>query len=546
MSDLDDTGQHSHDSDAWREADDKAIALARLAAIVESCEDAIVGKTLEGIVTSWNRGAERLFGYAAAEAIGRSILLIVPPERRGEEATILARLQRGERIEHFETERLTKQGERIEVSLTVSPIRDGTGKIVGASKVARDIRERRRIQESQERLMEAERYAREQAQRAGLLKDEFFSILSHELRTPLSAMQAWGHLLATGRARTEEIPNAGEVILRNAALQKRVIDDLLDINRVVSGRLRLDKELLDPIQSLQAALEKIAPAAAVKGIRIVSQLERLPVLLRGDPLRLQQVAENLLSNAIKFTPKGGEVSVVATRAGRQLEISFADNGAGIRAEFLPHVFERFSQADPSPSRRYGGLGLGLPIAKHVIELHGGSLSARSPGQDQGATFTIVLPLENDPGLAIEPRSPAFGALRATSGDKVDLSGLDVLVVDDESDARQFVSRILNDSGATVYAADSAASAISMIRQHMPHVLVSDIGMPGIDGYEMIRRIRRLEGAAARIPAIALTAFSRPTDQLTALHAGYVVHLVKPADPNQLVETVAAAGGRSST
>jgi PAS domain S-box-containing protein len=521
-----------------------SLAVARLAAIVECCDDAIVGKTLEGIITSWNRGAERLFGYTAAEAIGQSILLLIPPERHDEETTILTRLCRGERIEHFETQRITKSGQQIEVSLTVSPIRDAQGRVVGASKIARDIGERRRIEEAQRQLMEAERFARQQAQRANLLKDEFLSVLSHELRTPLSAIQAWGHLLAAGRARPEEMRQAGEVIVRNTMVQRRVIDDLLDIGRIVSGRLRVEMEAVNPVQIANAVLDTIQPAALAKQIRITSTLDQGAPTVRADPARLQQVLWNLLSNAVKFTPASGLVQLTMDRSEGQLRFSVTDNGKGIDADFLPRVFERFAQGDATRSRQHGGLGLGLAIAKQLMELQGGSITAASPGEGLGSTFTVTLPLP-DVATAPEVFAPAFPAWNAESAvlDRSDLSGIKVLVVDDEPDALDSLSRTLTDSGATVFVAQSASAAIGLVQSKSPHVLVSDIGMPDMDGYELLRRVRALDGVAADMPAIALTAFARPSDRLHSLRAGYIAHLTKPADPLQLLATISAAAGR---
>jgi PAS domain S-box-containing protein len=526
-------------------SEQESLAVARLAAIVESCDDAIVGKTLDGIVTSWNRGAERLFGHTAAETIGRSILLIVPDERRDEEAMILSRLCRGERIEHFETQRISKYGETIDVSVTVSPIRDSRGKIVGASKVARDIRERRRIEEARQQLMESERYAREQAQRANLLKDEFLSVLSHELRTPLSAIQAWGHLLAAGRARPEEMRQAGEVIVRNTQVQRRVIDDLLDIGRIVSGRLRVEMEPVDPVQIANAVLDTIRPAALARKIRIVSAVDPGVATVRADPARLQQVLWNLLSNSVKFTPEGGLVELTIDRSEGQLRFRVTDNGKGIGADFLPRVFERFAQGDASRSRQHGGLGLGLAIAKQLMELQGGTISAASPGEGLGATFTVTLPLSAAAAASLEALAPARPAWNAESAglDRSDLSGIKVLVVDDEADALESLSRTLTDSGATVFAAQSAQAAIGLVQSQSPHVLVSDIGMPEMDGYELLRRVRALDGVSADLPAIALTAFARPSDRLNSLRAGYVAHLTKPADPLQLMATISAVAGR---
>ena len=391
--------------------------------------------------------------------------------------------------------------------------------------------------------MEAERHAREQAQRANLLKDEFLSVLSHELRTPFSAIQAWGHLLASGKTRPDEIRQAGEVIVRNATVQRRVIDDLLDVGRIVSGRLRIEMEIVDPAQIVQAALDTVRPTASARSIRVTAALEPTGSI-RADASRLQQVLWNLLSNAVKFTPEGGEVRLSMEQTGERLRIRVSDNGRGIDPELLPRVFERFAQGDASPSRQHGGLGLGLAIAKQLVELHGGSISAASEGLGQGAAFTVILPLPASTSLGTLPGAlPVWGTETIGGGETSDLSGLKVLVVDDEPDALDSLSRTLSDSGATVFTAASAAAALETLRTKIPHVLVSDIGMPEMDGYELLRRIRSLEGVAAEVPAIALTAFARPSDRMHSLRAGYIAHLVKPADPAQLLATISAAAGR---
>jgi len=525
----------------------ESLRQARLAALVECCDDAIISKSIDGIITSWNRGAERLFGYTAAENIGRSILLIVPPEKRDEELMILSRLWSGERIDHFETQRLTKDGHAIDVSITVSPIRNHRGVIVGASNVTRAIGEKRRVDEARERLLEAERHAREQAQKASLLKDEFLATLSHELRTPLAAIQAWGHMLAMGKVKVEEMRQAGEVIERNAGVQKRVIEDLLDVSRIVSGRLRLEFTDMDPSAVLQAALDTVEPAALAKGIRIRKVTSESPVIMRGDPARLQQVIWNLLLNAIKFTPSGGEVTVALEHADSHVRLSISDNGVGIEPEFLPRVFERFSQGDTSASRTHGGLGLGLAIAKQIAELHGGSIRASSEGKGRGASFVVELPSQG--ALTQRRGAPEEHMLWSTEmpeSDSISLSGISVLVVDDDPDARLTLERILHDAGADVAAVDSAAAALVLVDRKLPDVLVSDIGMPEMDGYEMLKQIRGLPGRASILPAIALTAFARPKDRINALRAGYAAHITKPADPSLLIATVAAIAPRTGS
>jgi PAS domain S-box-containing protein len=528
-------------------SNDEATAVvtqARLAALVECCDDAIISKSIDGIITSWNRGAERLFGYAPDEVIGRSILVIVPPDRRDEESMILSRLWRGERIDHFETRRIAKDGHLVDVSITVSPIRDHRGIIVGASKVARDIGEKRRLDEARERLLEAERFAREQAQKSSLVKDEFLATLSHELRTPLAAIQAWGHLLAIGRVKPEEMRQAGEVIERNANVQKRVIEDLLDIGRIVSGKLRLDFAVLDPVPVLQAALDTVTPAALAKDIRVRRVINGSGMVIRGDPARLQQVIWNLLSNAIKFTPNGGEVSATLEQLESNLRLTILDNGSGIEPEFLPRVFERFAQSDISESRTHGGLGLGLAIAKQLTEMQGGSIHAHSEGKGRGSSFIVDLPIHRARLLSRGDAAESAGwATEINDVDSTDLSGIAVLVVDDDPDARGAVERILQEAGAEVTTVESASGALALVDRKLPDVLVSDIGMPETDGYELLRRIRGLSQGASALPAIALTAFARPKDRISALRAGYAAHLAKPADPTQLIATVAAIANR---
>ncbi|HEX4123874.1 MAG TPA: PAS domain S-box protein, partial [Tepidisphaeraceae bacterium] len=475
--------------DAAREAAD--VVQAKLGAIVESSDDAIVSKTLDGIITSWNHAAERMFGYPSDEAIGKSILLIVPPERRGEEATIISRLRRGERIDHFDTQRITKDGRLIEISLTVSPIRDSSGKIVGASKIARDITEKKRIEEQRDRLLESERYAREESQRVNRMKDDFLATLSHELRTPLNAIMGWSQLLAGGQLTEDDIGEAGRIIERNARVQKQLIDDLLDMSRIVSGKLRLEIQRIDGHSFITAAIDTTQPSARAKDITIDTAIDPHAGPIAGDPARLQQVVWNLLSNAVKFTPRGGRVTVSLDHKGSHVELTVSDTGQGIPSDFLPHLFSRFAQADSSSNRKHGGLGLGLAIVKQLVELHGGTVRAESGGADKGTAFALTLPLAKP--AADEWQVPqSWGAPRPTAidSDRPDLSGLKILLVDDEPDARSLVRRLLTECGANVAVAESAAEALALLERGMPDVLVSDIGMPEIDGYEFLRTMRK--------------------------------------------------------
>ncbi|HEV8071850.1 MAG TPA: PAS domain S-box protein [Planctomycetaceae bacterium] len=521
-----------------------AILEGRLSAIIESSDDAIVSKTLDGIITSWNAGARALFGYTAEEAVGQSILLIVPPERHDEEANILRRLRKGEKINHFETQRLTKDGRLVEISLSVSPVRDSTGTIVGASKIARDITDKKRIEREREHLLAAERVAREEAQRINRLKDEFLATLSHELRTPLNAILGWAQLMGLGTLSDEDMKDAGRVIERNARTQKQLIEDLLDMSRIISGKLRLDLQQIEPATVIEAAVETIRPTAGVKDIRIEMLLDPLAGPVLGDPARLQQVVWNLLSNAIKFTPKQGRIQVRLERANSHIEISVSDTGQGIDPAFLPYLFERFRQADASTTRKHGGLGIGLAIVKEIVELHGGTVRAKSAGEGQGAAFIVTLPLmvlKRRPDTArVHPTAPS--AIPIDPG-STELSGLKILFVDDEPDARGLVKRLLEECGAEVVTADSASQALELVTHYSPNLVISDVGMPEVDGYEFLRKLRKSDHLSATVPAIALTAFARSEDRTRALRAGYIHHVAKPIEPSELLATIAAVSGR---
>jgi PAS domain S-box-containing protein len=375
------------------------ITSGQLGAIVASSDDAIIGKDLNSIITSWNFGAERIFGYTADEMIGTSIMRLIPPDRQEEEKEILSRIRRGERFDHFETIRLAKDGRQLNVSITVSPIKDSTGRVVGASKVARDITERKRAEEESEmanrermRLLESEREARSQSERASRIKDEFLATLSHELRTPLNAVLGWANILRRGNLQGEQLRQGLDTIERNARVQAQLIEDLLDLSRIISGKVRLDMQMIDLRAVLNESIETLRATAEAKDVRLKALRHPLPVPMSSDPNRLQQVFWNLLHNAIKFTPKDGKVYVRLQSFDSHVEVSVIDTGEGIAADFLPYVFERFQQGDPSTTRRHGGLGIGLAIVKQLIELHGGNVRVKSGGIGQGATFTVHLPL----------------------------------------------------------------------------------------------------------------------------------------------------------
>jgi PAS domain S-box-containing protein len=507
----------------------------RYRAIIASSDDAIVSKDLNGIVQSWNQAAERMFGYTAAEMIGKSITVLFPPDRLDEEPKILEQIRRGQRIDHFETIRTCKDGRQLDVSVTISPVKDPTGRIIGVSKVARDISSIKRILREQEELLNREISARSEAERVGRMKDEFLSTLSHELRTPLSAILGWATLLRSeGGTNAQEFEEGIEIIERNARAQAQLIEELLDMSRVINGKLRLDVQSVDLQAIISDAIGSIRPSADAKGIRLTHVLDPKGGPITGDPNRLQQVLWNLLTNAVKFTPKGGRIQVFLRRVNSHIEISVVDSGQGISAEFLPHLFTRFSQADTSIARKHGGLGLGLALVKSLVELHGGTVKASSEGEAQGAKFVVSLPLTAVYRDDIEPTLTPAPAT-AASGSNPDLHGFHVLVVDDEADARGLIQHILKKCNATVTTAASAAEGIAAVKQHHPDMILSDIGMPVEDGYEFLAKLRQLSDAeGGDTPAVALTAFARSEDRRRALMAGFQMHLPKPIEAAELL------------
>ena len=702
---------------------------SRLAAVVESSDDAIITKTLEGIITTWNAGAEKIFGYTPQEVIGKPVTILMPPDRVDEEPGILARLRNGQRIDHYETIRMHKDGTRLDISLSVSPIRDSTGRVIGAAKIARDITARKRIEaalseetrildllnktgsviaskletqslvqsvtdaakeltgaefgaffynvindkgeayllytlsgapreafekfgiprntpvfettfrgtgilrsdditkdprygtmaphfgmpkghlpvrsylavpvisrsgdvigglffghsevgvfteraerlaagiaaqaavaidnarlfervkkasEEREALLDAEKAARTEAERASRLKDDFLATLSHELRTPLNAILGWSQILRAKAVADADLAEGLDVIERNTRVQTQLIEDLLDMSRIVSGKIRLDVQQVDVGDVIKAAVASIRHSADAKDIRLQVVLDPLAGPVRGDPARLQQCFWNLLSNAVKFTPKQGRIQVTLERVNSHLEICVVDNGQGISPDFLPHLFERFRQADASTTRRHGGLGLGLSIVKHLVELHGGMVRAKSAGEGKGATFCIELPLmvvhsREQPIARAHPRSAAHADLQM---DHPSLKGVTVLAVDDEADARQLIKRVLEDCGARVLVAASSEEALELLEQDRPNMIISDIGMPGEDGYAFIGKVRSLsDKEGGNIPAAALTAFARSEDRTRALRAGFQTHVSKPVEPAELAAVVASLTSR---
>jgi len=710
-----------------------AEAGLRLGAIVRSSEDAIVAKDLDGIITAWNPAAERLFGFTAEEAIGRSIRMIVPADRQGEEDEVLRRLRRGESIEHMETVRVRNDGTPVDIALTVSPIKDADGRIIGASKIARDIGERRRAEAERGRLLAGEQAEREraesaeeramllsdssaalsasldsattlrtvsrlvvprfadwciidlvardhtvervavsagapdtealllelqqyvpdwkssqpaaevlrtrttmlipevteetlvstsrdarhleimrrlrprsaiavpmvtrqrtvgaitlvrtsehaygaidvalaeelarraalavdnatlfseadqaraQAESANRAKDEFLAVLSHELRTPMNAVYGWARMLQMGQIDSATTPRALDAIVRNAHVQLQLIDDLLDVSRIISGKMRLDIRPVDLPRVLEAALDAVRPAADAKGLRLQPLIDPSAGPLNGDPDRLQQVVWNLLMNAVKFTPRDGRIQLALQRVNSHVEIVVSDTGAGIRSELLPLIFDRFKQGESGTTRNQGGLGIGLALVRHLVELHGGSVTAESPGEGKGSTFRVKLPLVAALVAAGEERVHPTARQAPPSYRGPSLRGLRVLVVDDDPDALDLVATILRRAEAEARLCTSPPEALDVLRSWKPHVLVSDIEMPGEDGYSLIRKVRELSGSeGGQIPAVALTAYGRPEDRVRTLSAGYSMHVAKPVDPVELGVIVANLAGRSLT
>jgi PAS domain S-box-containing protein len=446
---------------------------------------------------------------------------------------------------HFEGFCKTSKGNLKWWDVSVAPVFDTKGKPRRLISTARDITARRQAEREREELFKREQAARKEAEIANRMRDEFLATVSHELRAPLNSILGWARLLEKGKLDETTSKKAINTIVRNSEAQNRLIEDLLDVSRIISGKLRLEIMTIKPINVVESALETVRPAAEAKGIKLEIKEDADVSHISGDPNRLQQVIWNLLSNAIKFTPNEGEVALEIERTDDFVEIRVKDSGVGIKEEFLPHVFDRFRQADASSIRKFGGLGLGLAIVRHITEMHGGTVSARSQGENQGSTFTVKLPLVAPPREAEETEIQKLD--KSTDLEtklSLSLDGLLILVVDDEEDTRQLLVQSLTFYGATVETADSAEEALTAIEDKNPDLLVSDIGMPGEDGYTLIRKVRSLSNDQHKnIPAIALTAFTRAQDRVRALTSGYQNHVAKPVEPDELATVIASLTGR---
>jgi PAS domain S-box-containing protein len=427
--------------------------------------------------------------------------------------------------------------------VVVSPILGVEGKPATLLAVSRNVTEAKQAEKERERLLASEQEARERAERETRMKDEFLATLSHELRTPLNAILGWTNILRSSEEPAEVVEGL-QVIERNARAQTQIIEDLLDMSRIISGNVRLDIQQIDLVPVIKAALESVRPMAAGRDVRMTSALDPFAGPVSADPARIQQILWNLLTNALKFTPKGGRLHVVLERVNSHVEISVSDTGQGISPSFLPHVFDRFRQADSTTTRHHRGLGLGLAIVKNLTELHGGSVRAKSAGENQGSTFTICLPASVT-STGQDRRHPRATLDGSPPEENPDLSGVRVLAVDDEADARHLLERMLSRCGALVETAESGAKAMETLDAHQPDVVIMDIGMPDEDGYSVIRRIRqRPPDNGGNVPAIALTAFARSEDRRRAILSGFQMHIAKPVEPSELVAMVASLAGRT--
>jgi signal transduction histidine kinase/ActR/RegA family two-component response regulator len=440
---------------------------------------------------------------------------------------------------------LRKDGSEFPLEITQHPIPTEHGLRMLNALV--DVTERKRAEIERDALLKSERAARSEAEHASHMKDEFVATLSHELRTPLTAIVGWSQALRMQEADSKLIAEGLESIERNAWVQTRIIEDLLDISRIVLGKIRLDVQLVELPEVVGAAMDTVRPAAGSKGIRLERRFDGNIPRVFGDPNRLQQIAWNLVSNAVKFTPAGGRVEVALRRLDAHIELVVRDTGEGIPADFLPHLFERFSQADGTTTRVHSGLGLGLSLVRHLSELHGGRVSASSPGKDRGATFTVVLPLSpaqrNSAGYPGAPRPGSSSAGGGGRAPAAALQDLRVMIIEDQADARRLIERFLEGAQATVCTLASAVDALEQVATFRPDVIISDIGMPDLDGYQFIRELRRRPAAeGGQTPAIALTALARAEDRARALRSGFQAHLGKPMDPAELVATVASLAG----
>ena len=522
-----------HDSSLPAEPDRRELENL-LASIVESSADAIVSKTLDGRILTWNAGAQRLFGYSPEEAIGAPITIIIPPDLHEEESSILERLRRGERIDHYETVRAAKSGRKIDISLTISPLRDGAGRIVGASKIARDITARKEAEEALRALTEKFR-------EADARKDEFLATLAHELRNPLAPLGNSLEMLRLSGGLSAEAEALRAISERQFNQIARLVDDLLEVSRISRGKVVLKKEPIELAAVVSGAVETSQPLIDAAGHQLAVALAPEALRLEADPVRLAQVVTNLLNNAARYTPPGGRIWLSLQREESEAVISVRDTGVGIPADKLGSVFDMFAQigSESSHSRDglgsggmgNGGMGIGLALAKSFVELHGGRLEALSAGPGRGSEFVVRLPL-----ATIAARGEN-GARPAAPADRAPLPARKILIVDDTREASYMLGKLLEVLGQEVYAAHDGAAALELVADEEPDVVISDIGMPAMDGYELARHLCGLS-LKKRPVLVALSGYGQPQDRDRARAAGFDQHLVKPVSIDALHELLA--------
>ena len=521
---------------------------ARFRTLVDSMPECVKVVGPDGELLFMNRaglGMIECDSEKEPQIIGTSVFDVVAREHRPDWRVRHRRVCQGESMS-WEFEIVGLRGTRRWMETHATPLQLADGRRAQFA-FTREITQRKQAELERESLLDAERAARNSAERASALKDEFLATLSHELRTPLNAILGWTQLLRADPEASTKVRHGLEIIERNVRAQAQIIEDLLDMSAIMAGKVRLDVQALDLSGIVHAAIESVRPAAMAKDIRLVQVIDAHAGRVLGDPNRLQQVLWNLLSNAIKFSNKGGRVQIALERVNSHVELTVADDGAGIEPEFLPHVFDRFRQADASTTRKHGGLGLGLAICKQLIELHGGTIRAKSGGAGQGSTFAIQLPvraLVNPAGYAhrAEQAEISVGEADLARLD-VRLDGLHVLVVDDEADTRTMLCQLLERYGAEVECLGSAAEGMEALAQRAFSVIVSDVGMPDVDGYTFMQQLRSMASPNRNTPAIALTAYARAEDRIRAMRAGFQLHLSKPVQPAELVTTIASVTGR---
>ena len=500
-----------------RERAKQLITAQLLASIVESSNDAIISKSLEGIIQSWNAAAERLFGFTAEEAIGKHISIVIPHERIAEEDQIIASLKAGKRIEHYETVRVRSDGERIVVSLTISPIKDDAGNVVGASKIVRDITEQKRLEDNL-RVLAANLSENDRR------KNEFLATLAHELRNPLAPMTNMLEVLKRSDGNADVLKRAHETIERQLGQMVRLVDDLLDLNRITHDRLELRRSEVELSSVIQQAVEVARPHIDAAGHRLSIELPDAPVYLNADRTRLAQVFGNLLNNSSKYTRPEGSISLKAKRDGDEVMVTVKDNGAGIPPDKLDSIFDMFMQVDRTAERSQGGLGIGLTLVKRLVEMHGGSIEPRSDGEGMGSEFVVSLPILS------EPRAAA----RDGSGVAPEPVRRRILIVDDNRDSADSLAMLLEITNNQTYLAHDGLEALAAIETHRPDVVLLDIGLPKLDGHEVCRRVRE-QPWGEDIVIIALTGWGQEDDRRRSQEAGFNGHLVKPVDYEKLLE-----------